>query len=383
MASLKEIETARLEVNAARAWVNSVIIERRDIVDALFASFLAKEHVLLLGPPGTAKTELAVAFASTVGVDDVFIKLLHKFSGLDEIFGPIKISGLEHDSYARKLSGLATARICVLDEIFKCNQALLNSLLTAINERKFDDDGQRIDIPLEFVLGASNEMPEDETLAALFDRFVLRFPVDKLSSDGLSWLLSKDLNFTNPPRVSEKSVAVLREEIKNFLKSPPPDVVAALVKISRDKGTLSDRRMKKMMKIAASYIAGLGDSHSSAINRLWPAVWERPDETGLAQAIVVSVSSKMGGVVSRGSSAIDQASLDKAEGADGWIRFWQAVKQAKNNREIQDLIDVAQRKRNNGAVDGSKLRTDIHVNTGTWDDAVRTLQDKLRDRVMG
>jgi MoxR-like ATPase len=138
---------------------------------------LAGEHVLLLGPPGTAKSALVRAIAQAFG-GTYFERLLTKFSTPEELFGPISLKALEQDRYQRVTAGkLPEAEFAFVDEVFKANSAILNSLLTAMNERLFHNDGAPTQMPLVALFGASNELPEGKELEALFDRFLLRFDV--------------------------------------------------------------------------------------------------------------------------------------------------------------------------------------------------------------
>ena len=109
----------------------------------------------------------------------------------DELFGPLSLKSLENDEYRRCTAGfLPTASVAFLDEIFKANSAILNTLLTILNERKFDNAGGQEDCPIRCVLGASNELPESDDLIALFDRFLIRKQVLPLSDEGAYKLLS-------------------------------------------------------------------------------------------------------------------------------------------------------------------------------------------------
>jgi MoxR-like ATPase len=118
--------------------------------------------------------------------------LLTRFTTPEEIFGPLSLKSLENDEYRRCTEGfLPTASIAFLDEIFKANSAILNTLLTILNERKFDNGaGRQEQCPIQCVVGASNELPESDELDALYDRFLLRKYVSPVSDDGLLKLLS-------------------------------------------------------------------------------------------------------------------------------------------------------------------------------------------------
>ena len=110
--------------------------------------------------------------------------LLTKFSTPEEIFGAVSLKGLEEDDYRRvTLHKLPEAHIAFLDEIFKANSSILNALLTVINERVFHNGRERVQVPLITMFGASNELPDEDELTALYDRFMLRFMVDYISEE--------------------------------------------------------------------------------------------------------------------------------------------------------------------------------------------------------
>ena len=152
--------------------------ERRDVIRGLLVGLLSREHVLLLGPPGTAKSALAEDLCNRIG-GRYFRWLLARTSTPEELFGPVSLRALEQDSYRRVTTGkLPEATVAFLDEIWKANSAVLNTMLSVLNERLFFNDGQLVKVPLEFAVGASNELPEDrEELGALWDRFLLRYLV--------------------------------------------------------------------------------------------------------------------------------------------------------------------------------------------------------------
>lgn len=113
-----------------------------------------------------------------------------------ELFGPLSMRALEEDKYVRQTRGyLPEAQVAFIDEIFKANSAILNTLLTVLNERLFDNGSQRVKVPLISMVGASNELPESEELDALYDRFLVRKQVQQVTASGethtppATWLL--------------------------------------------------------------------------------------------------------------------------------------------------------------------------------------------------
>jgi MoxR-like ATPase len=144
-------------------------------------ALFCRENIVIIGPPGTAKTLVAERIAKMIGKKkSYFYALLNRFSTPEELFGPISITQLKQDKLIRKTKGfLPQSTVSVLDEIFKASTAILNCLLKVLNERKFSYDGEEESIPLQLVIAASNECPQSG-LTALYDRFLIRKFVNRL-----------------------------------------------------------------------------------------------------------------------------------------------------------------------------------------------------------
>ena len=189
-----DLDAAEAEASL-RSTVTSLergLVERGVEARLLVLAMVGGEHLLLLGPPGTAKSELCRRL-SAVGRFLYFERTLTRFSTPEELFGPLSLSALERDEYRRATDGyMPRAEVAFLDEIFKANSAILNTLLTLLNERLFDEGPARTSVPLLTAVAASNELPETDELDALFDRFLLRRCVEPVSDDAVLDLLLGD-----------------------------------------------------------------------------------------------------------------------------------------------------------------------------------------------
>lgn len=175
----------------AISYVGAELIERDAQARCLVLAALCGEHVLFIGPPGTAKSELARRLHRVVG-GRYFERLLTRFTVPEELFGPLSLAALDAGRYERDIDGyLPTASIAFLDEVFKANSAILNALLTLLHEREFDQGTHRIGVPLVSVVAASNEVPDEEALRAFFDRFLFRCAVAPVSDAAFRGLLER------------------------------------------------------------------------------------------------------------------------------------------------------------------------------------------------
>ena len=166
------------------------LLERAEAVRLALLAALAGEHLLLIGPPGTAKSQLARRLQHAFAGGRYFERLLTRFSVPEELFGPLSLRALEDDRYERLTDGyLPCASVAFLDEVFKANSAILNALLTLLNEREFDNGCRRERTPLVSVIGATNEVPTDEALQAFYDRFLIRVPVAAVADASFDALL--------------------------------------------------------------------------------------------------------------------------------------------------------------------------------------------------
>jgi MoxR-like ATPase len=244
-------------------------LDKGELVRMLLVTLVAGEHMLIVGPPGTAKSALIRHLARLVDAR-YFEYLLTRFSEPNEIFGPIDIKAFREGSYVRRVEAmLPDADIVFLDEIFKSNSAILNSLLSILNERRFFTGSASIQVPLSSMYGATNEIPNDDALSAVFDRFLVRTLSDNLDSFHFHGLIERGLRGevealaalgageaavegATRPLVSLAEIRLLKGRLAQHLQFPE-DFLArykGLVFQIRSEGvTLSDRRVVKLLKL--------------------------------------------------------------------------------------------------------------------------------------
>lgn len=250
------------------------LVERDTPVRLAVLAALAGEHVVLVGPPGTAKSQIARRLRLAFRDASFFERLMTRFSVPEELFGPLSLKGLERDEYTRLTEGfLPTASVAFLDEVFKVNSAILNALLGILNEREFDNGRERVRVPLVAAVGASNEIPTDQELLALYDRFLVRCLLEPVSSVGFAELLG--LRENSVPDCSDLQLSLRHLERIRAEASKLPicsGVMSALHALRRWLGQkeiyVSDRRWLKIINLlrVAAYTEG-------RCMVLWPDCW--------------------------------------------------------------------------------------------------------------
>jgi MoxR-like ATPase len=264
-------------------------LEREGEIRGLILAAVARCNLLLLGPPGTAKSALTVAFSEALGWTS-FVRLLGKTTVPEELFGPYSLAGLEHDRFERCVDGyLPTSQVVFLDEVFKANSAILNALLTALNERAFDQGNKRIRIPMEVAVGASNEYPSEDGLAALYDRFLLRFWTDYLKSEASfeAMLVAESKPI---PRLDREAIEVLRAAADGVdVSKIVPLIVKIRGELARDCGVVvSDRRWRQAMTLirASAVLDGRTAATPRDLSVLADTLWDRKDQRDVILATV-------------------------------------------------------------------------------------------------
>jgi MoxR-like ATPase len=274
---------------------------RSEVIRCMLVSALAGEHVVLIGPPGTAKSALARTFANLCDAS-YFEYLLTRFTEPNELFGPVDIAAFREGTYRRRTAGmLPESEIVFLDEVFKSNSAILNSLLTLLNERKFVSGGVSLKCPLLMAIGASNEVPADADLAAIFDRFLLRVRADYLDAfhfqDLLQrgWALEAQIAVEAPitPFLTAEELRQAQRALTQQTRFGDAFLGAyrSLVLQIRAEGVgLSDRRVVKLLKLcaASAFLDGRTSPDASDLF-LMKHVWNAEDQASILEALVTPI----------------------------------------------------------------------------------------------
>lgn len=273
--------------------LKETFVGKDEVIDLLGVCLTAGEHLFLLGPPGTAKSALVQELAKRID-GRVFDYLLTRFTEPNELFGPFDIRRLREGELVTNTEGmLPEATFIFLDELLNANSAILNSLLMVLNERVFRRGRETRALPMLMVVGASNRLPQDEALGALFDRFLARVRCDNVPNDRLNEVLVAGWKLGQPhtvdrPQISVEELRLLQQALLTVdlteLRAAYLEVISQL---RRAGIAVSDRRAVKLQRLVAASALLCG---RNAANRsdLWVLryIWDTDEQREIIAAIV-------------------------------------------------------------------------------------------------
>jgi len=237
--------------------LKNIYVEREKVIDNSIRALVTGQTVLLIGPPGTAKSALTNSLCNRIENGRYFSWLLNRTSDPSEILGPFSIKEMENDKFKRITDNkLPEAEIAFLDEIFKCNEPTLNILLPLINEKLFFNDGCPTEVPLITLFAASNEFPEEDSLVALYDRMMFRMYVGYIGDTEnkmamFKGFLNSNQNQVQITKITLEELKLLRNAIDKIEidDSILNEYISLMNALLQDGIIISDRRQNECLKV--------------------------------------------------------------------------------------------------------------------------------------
>jgi MoxR-like ATPase len=357
--------------------LNTRYIDMEQPIHGLLLATLAEQHLLFIGPPGGAKSQLIEDFSQYLG-SKPFFRLMTRNTTPDEIFGPLDIQGMagsatQQSIYRRITKGkLPEAQFAVLDEIFKAGSPILNGLLRILMERKYENDGQELSVPLIFCVGASNELPaEEDGLQAILDRFLLRYHIRNFES-GIA--IEQMLQLKGKPRPHSCKIQVADIKVAQAEIAKMARTTEAVESIKTLHGALtaagiigSNRRWSQLDTVMAceSWLKGEKEISPESLEVAGHIFWTQVKDINKVQMAVAKSGNPL-----------------KAYCDDLLIRLREAVKDLPREglAETKDIIELINQCRDFQTTLAGKRQVPVILQTKL---KVKQTQDELMTRIQG
>ncbi len=288
-----DLTLGRKLADGVLAPMKRAFVGKDEIIDLLGICLVAGENLFLLGPPGTAKSALVHDLARRLE-GEMFDYLLTRFTEPQELFGPFDIRKLREGDLVTNTEGmLPEASFVFLDELLNANSAILNSLLMVLNERRFRRGRESRALPTLMVVGASNRLPEDDALAALFDRFLLRVRCDNVALEQLAEVLVAGWELDLGRHQAKAGVTV--EEVRQLhallhesdLSGVRPRFVELVHRLRHAGIPISDRRAVKLQRLLGASALVCGRLRVE-LSDLWVLryIWDTEEQIEVLNSLV-------------------------------------------------------------------------------------------------
>lgn len=297
------IDTALSKLTNIEAELNNEFVERNELIKIMLLSIVTSSNLLMLGPPGTAKSQISRAMCNRIDNSNFFEWLLNKSSDPAELLGTFSIKGMENDQFKRMTAGkLPEANIAFIDEVYKCNSPTLNALLSIMNEHIFFNDGKPVPVPLISMFAASNEPPEDDSLLAMHDRFLFRIEVEYVHDAANKKRMFNNYIYDRAGVATNKAHTTITvdelEALQNKAKSipVPKNVINKFISLMNGLQknatiSISDRRANECFKVlqGSALLHGRNKVGLDDFNALKYVLWEKKEDIDVIGAEISKV----------------------------------------------------------------------------------------------
>jgi hypothetical protein len=355
------LKSVRQRIKKLLDFLNTGLYEKEEAIRLALLSAVAGESIFFLGPPGTAKSMISSRIHHAFKGTKYFEYLMNEFSTPDEIFGSVKLKGLDEGIYEKNTTGyLPEAHIAFLDEIWKSGPAILNTLLTIINEKKFRNGTDVKKVPLQILLAASNELPKEKAgLEALYDRFIIRTMVNPVSSENeqsffdLCEKSGKELvipESIKPNLLTIEEVQTWSEKIDGIILTDKiKDVVMEIRRElevknqkknreEKEKFYVSDRRWKKIIHLlkTSAFLCDRTEVDLMDMQLITYCIWNTPKQREEVKSIVKEIVQAHG---LECTTAIDDIEEQiKIFGKDVEATWLKSVEEVTHEEPVEKMI---------------------------------------------